>query len=654
MGKLRTEAEKYRAMGWIVLPADTKVPCVKVKETLAAYPTKLPAEWWEDEKRHPQIALITGPSRLLVLDWDGKPGQMPSLLKAEADAKRYCRSRSGSGGVHLFFSEPDRALLQAFGNGVNFRDSHYLPLEVHCNQSNITLPPSVYNSDKPITYPNYRWEYAPWEYPPAGLSPTLLAWLQKMLTEYLAHKRQRPAKTSAAAGKSSGTLFGPPAKGGHHNQAVKIAGVLTNFLPPSLREDAIYYALRGWNSADASPLPEDEIKAIVESAVTTFKGSAAEVITDENAKPTEYPDPPVDAPMPPCWKKLTDELESETYCPREAGVAMCIGMTGAIASDRFIFSSGTLDPRSYLVLLGQPESGKGFVIGSLMRHKWPQAPKIYSGVNSAEGLTSACAERHSIMLGEEEMTTFVRKTKISDSVLLPVCRTIFDVRHLERPLKKRSDWVRIEDCGVSLITGVIEEDFEEFLNSRQIDRQTLSRLFIFPLRARPTGRIGSSGVSEIVIPNLPTERVPWEPEWMPEADKVYRTFIADLDPKRPATWRMNMYFHRIATCWTVAAGRRVINLDAATFAACWCRWQITVRELFKPNAGENSVSIVENLIMDKLEKAEAAIARKTLYRMCHGERKGEGVMDMALMNLQRADRIKITRQGNMQIVEKLP
>jgi hypothetical protein len=123
-------ALKYADRGWYVLPCrqSDKVP-LKLHgwKDATADPGQI-ARWW---KRWPDanVAIATGPSGLLVVDIDDKPGAEDAWLRLVdvlgEDSCDTLTARSGGGGMHKYFQAPGNLGVSSsagrLGRGIDIR-----------------------------------------------------------------------------------------------------------------------------------------------------------------------------------------------------------------------------------------------------------------------------------------------------------------------------------------------------------------------------------------------------------------------------------------------------------------------------------------------------------------------------------------------------
>lgn len=152
--KMLSEALKYAAMGWYVIPLKPKdkSPLIKKWQEIASNDSELIMFWWQ-KWPNANIGLNCGLSGLVVIDLDEKPnfnGRDPwdKLAKKYAIDTNTPTSLTGGGGLHLFYKAPDGVIVKnsagKLGNGVDVRG----------HGGYVVAPPSIHPNGN-----EYKWDY---------------------------------------------------------------------------------------------------------------------------------------------------------------------------------------------------------------------------------------------------------------------------------------------------------------------------------------------------------------------------------------------------------------------------------------------------------------------------------------------------------------
>lgn len=200
MNEVHDAARTYAQRGWFVFPlhgiidssctcgcyecsSPGKHPLVRRGLYEGTTDTETIEKWWR-RWPHANIGLATGhDSGLLVIDIDlpKAEGSMQRLEGLDRELPATLTARTGGGGLHYYFSHPDRVLPNTTGRlpGV---DKDLPGIDVRAHGGYVVAPPSVHHSSG-----KYLWVDAN-----VGLTD-LPDWIEEP---------ERPATTLAAAGKA--------------------------------------------------------------------------------------------------------------------------------------------------------------------------------------------------------------------------------------------------------------------------------------------------------------------------------------------------------------------------------------------------------------------------------------------------------------------
>lgn len=190
--------------------------------------------WW-DRWPDASMGIVTGAvSGLIVLDIDGPDG-MESLKKYNLHLPPTPTAQTGGGGLHYFFKHPGYPCKNFTKKypGIDFRgDGGY-----------VVAPPSLHPSGN-----YYRWLITPWEEEPADAP----AWLLDLIEKQESGGRLEPSEWTTDI-----------PQGKRNDELTRRAGsLLARGIPPG----EVFTMLLAVNEKHCKPpLPEGEIKAIVES-----------------------------------------------------------------------------------------------------------------------------------------------------------------------------------------------------------------------------------------------------------------------------------------------------------------------------------------------------------------------------------------------------
>src|SRR5262245_37675266 len=154
---------------------------------------------------------------------------------------------------------------------------------------------------------------------------------------------------------------------------------------------------------------------------------------------------------------LARVLAHGTEVPEEFYFASGISVLGAYCSTLLKLKVGVdMEPRFYTVLLGESYAVKKSTamrktlefFGSL---KSAPSLHILNGCVSAEGLARECGRSQNVLLVFDEFRSFVDKSKIQNSALLPMTASLFDNLNWDNPTKDPSQNICVRGAHLSLI-----------------------------------------------------------------------------------------------------------------------------------------------------------------------------------------------------------
>jgi hypothetical protein len=145
-----------------------------------------------------------------------------------------------------------------------------------------------------------------------------------------------------------------------------------------------------------------------------------------------------------------------TEVPEEFYFAAGLTVLGAMCGKDLSLSIGfKVEPRLYTVLLGDSYAVKKSTamkktlefFGSMDIRK----PHFNYGVGSAEGLVQSLRTHPNLILACDELRSFVDKTRVQGSVLLPMVTSLFEGNDWENTTKNRKQSVPLRDVHLSLL-----------------------------------------------------------------------------------------------------------------------------------------------------------------------------------------------------------
>lgn len=186
---------------------------------------------------------------------------------------------------------------------------------------------------------------------------------------------------------------------------------------------------------------------------------------------------------------LAIELSKGTEVPEEFIFAAALTCFGAIVSGELRLNIGmTSDTRLYTVLLGKSYAAKkssamSRTIEFFSKIKSPLPWTVDYGIGSAEGLAGKFGSQPRILLAFDELRSFIEKTKVQSSVLLPMVTSLFEGHSWDNATKGGS--VSVRDARLSIVGCCTTDTYEDLWTGDAISIGMLNRLFVVDADAKP-------------------------------------------------------------------------------------------------------------------------------------------------------------------------
>ncbi|MBA7496831.1 hypothetical protein ES702_07440 [subsurface metagenome] len=268
---------------------------------------------------------------------------------------------------------------------------------------------------------------------------------------------------------------------------------------------------------------------------------------------------------------------------------------------------------------------------------------VCRGVGSAEGLAERfkhCKTDKNVILFLDEMKSFVSKSKIETSVLLPCVASLFEDNDFESWTK--SGGVELEDVYLSMLAASTTQTFETMWNATFIDIGFLNRLFIVPAtNAKRDSLPESVSEKDKALLRQATAGVLQKVGQSPRALSYDRAAFRLWDDwymsieRSVHTKRIDTYGLRLLPLLAANEGKFTVDADIVTKVIAIMDWQLKMRKFYSPVDADNKIARMEASIRQKL--SAGPLNNRDLQRACHKARYGHWIFDNALKNVM-ADR----------------
>jgi len=332
---------------------------------------------------------------------------------------------------------------------------------------------------------------------------------------------------------------------------------------------------------------------------------------------------------------------------------------GSIFSDK-VALSGELktQPRLYALLIGQSADARKSTILNKTVDLFKEAMYGFStcwGINSAEGLGKILKknENEPLLLVFDEFKSFVNKTKIEGSVLLPMITTFYESNKYEAHTKTKS--VNIETAYISILGASTTATYEKMWTANFLDIGFLNRIllipgdsarkFSIPPKIDPSLKklIKNSirDIAKYIDLNkgnnkkfiLPISR---------EAREIYHNWYISLQ-RSEYSKRIDAIALRLMILLSINIQQVKVDADIVKKIITLMDWQLKIRKAYDPIDCENAIARLEENIRRQLLRHNSLKDSK-LKQCVHANRTGLWAYNTALKNLIEAKEIKFIKK----------
>jgi hypothetical protein len=314
----------------------------------------------------------------------------------------------------------------------------------------------------------------------------------------------------------------------------------------------------------------------------------------------------------------------------------CLG--SVLAGHITLKSELTPQPRLYILILGESaDDRKSTAINKTIEFFKMALTDFRAcfGVNSAEGLQKRFTKDENLLLVYDEFKSFVGKTKIEGSVLLPCVCSLFEMNSYESHTKK--DDIELERAFLSMLSASTIQTYERTWDTAFTDIGMTNRIFIVPgetkkqypipqqmnLDTRDTLKSELAAILRhaSLIPQL---------DITPEAMALYKGWYLNLEQSVHAK-RLDTYAMRFMILLAVNSRKTIIDEQIIQDVITLMSWQLEVRRLYDPVDADNAIAKIEEKIRRVLKTGPRS--DRDLKRAVHYNRVGVWIFSTAIKNL---------------------
>ena len=357
---------------------------------------------------------------------------------------------------------------------------------------------------------------------------------------------------------------------------------------------------------------------------------------------------------------LAKLLSAGTEVPEEFYFVAGLAMFGATCCPKLTMKIGVeVDTRFYTVLLGDSYSVKkstamrktiGFFSGLSVC-----TPHITNGVGSAEGLARELSENPRLILAQDELRSFLDKTKVQSSVLLPMTTSLFEGREWDNSTKEKEKCVRVRDAHLSLIGCCTTETYQNMWSQEAIAIGFPNRLLLVNADAKP----------KVAWPAAPDKQTLGEMQTRIQSQLARLAYTYEIAPDAKQAWerwyhllpqsehvkRLDTIGLRLLPLVALSNDRDIIDLRTVNDVCEIFDYELKLRMLADPIDADNTIAKLEERIRRTLS-VKGPLSNRDLRRSVHADRDGVWAYEKALRNLSRVGDISTRPDGLLYAVSE--
>lgn len=341
------------------------------------------------------------------------------------------------------------------------------------------------------------------------------------------------------------------------------------------------------------------------------------------------------------------EVHSKNFeSPKQFFFMAYLTFLGSVIADNVkIKQSGLLiQPRLYCIILAESAATRKTTAIELTKNFFKNSVQNFAfceGINSAEGLVKQLRQKNKLILLFDEFKTFVGKTKVDGSVLLPAVCSFFDKNSYESTTKKEN--FRIENAFISLLAASTVETYNRIWSSEFTAIGFNNRVFIitgigqrknaFPVKIdhhdemELKSDLGS--ILGIVGNNL-------ELEFEKDAREFYNDWYKNKESSIYYN-RLDTYAMRFAQLFAINEKKTVIDIDIIKKAVVLVDWQYVIRSLYDPTDADTLIGRMEQNIIKCIMRGKCT--DRELKQYTNASKFGFGLFEQAKQNLIKSKEI---------------
>jgi hypothetical protein len=302
------------------------------------------------------------------------------------------------------------------------------------------------------------------------------------------------------------------------------------------------------------------------------------------------------------------------------------------------------DTRLYTALRGESGDAKKSAARNVSENflrslKIEGMPLVLSGVGSAEGLCQAFSDNSRVVLSYDEMRSFLDKTKIQASVLLPCVTELYEKRTYQN--YTRDTKVSIDDARLGFLACATTGTYENMWTPEAIDIGFPNRLLVISAKRKPKvmfppPRDGKRLREICERVKQQVKRLPLELELTPEAKAEMVDWYSKLPSMKEAK-RLDTIGRSLLLLIAFITDKKAIDLETARTVRLILDYEFRLRQMIDPIDADGPIAKLEEKIRRVLKASRPGFVRyikpTELKRTVNYARYGIEKFNSAIKNL---------------------
>jgi len=296
-----------------------------------------------------------------------------------------------------------------------------------------------------------------------------------------------------------------------------------------------------------------------------------------------------------------------TEVPEEFYFATGLTLLGSACATELTLNTGhEVEPRLYTVLLGSSYEAKKSTAMKRMTRFFDEmwcgagAPKVCWGLGSAEGLARELSRNSSMVLAYDELSSFVDKSRVQSSVLLPMVTSLYEGQNWDNATKDRNASFSIRGAHLSLVGCCTTDTYSRMWTQEAIAIGFPNRLWV----------VGADRKRKVAWPEAPAEHelAAIRARISAQANKKCLKFDISMTAKtRWTDWyealppseharRLDTIGFRLMPLIALTTGKDLVDLPTVETVIAILDYELEIRRLTDPIDADNAIAKLEEKI----------------------------------------------------------